>query len=227
MPSSELSTPPADGDGRRTSRRLFLGATGLAVGTALSGLAGCLDGREPSDPEAVGAVEASLDALGTVEGYTGAVGGSVDDDTVYERCPFSHYVSIEEAWYPAETGVNWSDATLLGGQSVLPEFSEVRDRGTEALDGREARVIEFAPDTEEFDRYQRRTSVTDANAASPSDVTVTQWLVDDLPTRIQSAAERSSAGTTIHEDVRYDLTYGPVSIELPPIVDDRDACPEP
>lgn len=263
MPSTTVSAPTA-ADGVRTSRRRFL----VALGAAASGLAGCLESREPSDPEAVEAVEASLRALEDVDGYTSEVGGGfeaavdgdritasvdgehrvdersrtahvrveadddreevyVDDATVYEQCDFSHYVNVEDAWYPSETDVDWDDATLLGGQEFLLDISEVYDRGTEQRSGREARVVEFAPDPDEYHEYQRRTTVADADVSSPNSVTVTQWLVDDRPIRIRSEVERSSSGGTIEEDVHYDVTYGAVSIELPPIVDDEDACPRP
>lgn len=150
-----------------------------------------------------------------------------DDGTVYEQCPFSRYVNVDDAWYPAETGVDWRDATLLAAQEVLLDISKVYDRGTETRPEGRARVVEFAPDADEYHRYQRRVGLDDENIQTPDSVTLTQWLVDDRPVGVRSEVERGSLfGPSVEEDIRYDVTYESVSIELPTLVEDEDACPE-
>ncbi|WP_132056825.1 hypothetical protein [Halorussus amylolyticus] len=151
----------------------------------------------------------------------------LDDETLYERCDSSRYTNVDEVWYPTETKVDWAKATLLGSQQSLLEISEVYDRGTEDRFGGEARVVEFAVNPEKYDRYQRRLGGADENTPTPDTVSLTQWLVEDRPVRVRTEVERgSSFGPTVEEDIRYDVTYEPVSIELPDIVEDEDACPE-
>ncbi|USZ67236.1 hypothetical protein NGM10_10895 [Halorussus salilacus] len=274
MPSPDASRAPDSKSCRsrpRPGRRGFLRRTGLAFGSlgSLSSLAGCFDSRAPSDAAAVEAVEASLDALDDVDGYTVDIGGRVegrargetvtasldgeqrvdeterrahalveaDDDreelyvedaTVYEQCGFSHYSNVDDAWYPAETDADWREATLLGSQAELLDISEVYDRGTETRTEGEARVVEFAPAPDEYHEYQRRVGVDDEDIQSPDSVTLTQWLVDDRPVRMRSEVERGSLfGPTVEEEITHDVTYGPVSIELPEIVEDEEGCPEP
>ncbi|WP_254766406.1 hypothetical protein [Salinilacihabitans rarus] len=148
----------------------------------------------------------------------------LDGDTLYRRCSSSWLVNVEDAWYP-EQAVDWEEATLAGSQRSLLDISAVYDRGTDALDGRELRVIEFAPDADAYADLERNGGVEDAT--EPSSVTLTQWLDEDgRPRRIESDVERSSRfGPTIRQEQREDVAYGAVDVEVPPLVDDEDECP--
>jgi hypothetical protein len=157
----------------------------------------------------------------------------VDGRTVYAACPFSRYVNVADAWYPALTlpeNRSWRGATDLAAARLFRD-APAYDDGTETLDGTRTHVVTVRPSPAAFGDLEARTTLPPAGAdrGHVENVTVRLWIDAETsrPVRIRLRQVRSVEDVTIRAEYTMRYRYRPTTVALPPTVPAEEACPEP
>jgi hypothetical protein len=157
----------------------------------------------------------------------------VDGATVYAACPFSRYVNVRDAWYPAmelPDDRSWRAAVNPLFGRLLRE-SRVYDGGTTTVDGERVDVVVARPAPGQFRRFERRVTLPGDHLDRGSVENVTLRLQVDADTHrprlLRIDQRRSVEGATLrsHQSIRF--TYRPAAVSTLPTVPSEEACPEP
>lgn len=163
----------------------------------------------------------------------------VDGYTRYTLCPLSRFGNVEDVWYGTSLDRKhpWWRYTALGNLDQVQRFSRAYDRGRATIDGTPTRVVVLRPNVNRVRALQAQLQPTsdDSEAERPrvKEMRVTLWLSTETHRPIRIRVRRVSRvgslfrGVRVVEELTYEYTYEPTTVELPPQrVDRQGACPE-